>query len=353
MKLNASPLPRILFVAAAVFHLSSIIPVVSFSVRHHLQRPVEINSLLGRSSVRLFSTTPLQQQTTLPDEIDQLSVLRGLGPVGGMMRTDYPKVLDTDTVSVAVEAMRIANKGSVLVFDENDNLSGIFTERDFVFKMMDAPNGEKATIVASVMTPRINLIVANSETPINDCVELMTSNKIRHLPILNYRGEAVGIISMRDIIRVLHREDMAKPPPTFFGSSLFEIEEQAKVLANKLSLEAGEESGKQDISRAAFVVAVAVVSAGLLQGSWIHDHEWLSMSLVFLLGYIGIVFENLFEFNKAAIALLMSTALWTIFAGQSHSRLCYIICIKMHCVIHCYILLFYIGLLIDFRTTEN
>jgi hypothetical protein len=41
------------------------------------------------------------------------------------------------------------------------------------------------------------------------------------------------------------------------------------------------------------------------------------MSLVFLLGYVGIVFENLFEFNKAAIALLMSTALWVIYAGNA------------------------------------
>ena len=32
---------------------------------------------------------------------------------------------------------------------------------------------------------------------------------------------------------------------------------------------------------------------------------------------IGIVFENFFEFNKAAIALVMSTALWIIYADDS------------------------------------
>jgi Na+/H+ antiporter NhaD/arsenite permease-like protein len=41
------------------------------------------------------------------------------------------------------------------------------------------------------------------------------------------------------------------------------------------------------------------------------------MSLIFSLGYIGIVFESLFEFNKAAIALVMSTALWIIYADDS------------------------------------
>lgn len=317
------PWSHMLQVLTAVCCLSTT-SVTSFSVSRqgHLCRSLSQHQ---QSLTRRFSMTPLLEGVTVPaDQVDPLTILRGLGPVSGMMRTEYPKVYDTDSVSVAVEVMRIANKGSVLVFDEDDNLSGIFTERDFVFKIMDASNFEKSTIMATVMTPRTKLVVAKTETSINECVQLMTSNKIRHLPILNYRGEAVGIISMRDIIRVLHKEDMAMPTPTFYGSTLFEVEEQAKVLANKLSLEGGEESGRQDISRAAFVMAVSVVGAGLLQGSWIHDHEWLSMSLVFLLGYVGIVFENLFEFNKAAIALLMSTALWTIYAGKNSWRFAYV-----------------------------
>ena len=310
-----------MFVLTAVLVLSLLLKsVTSFSGINQLRAPLLVDASRRFHSSKLYSTTPLLEQSTLPSrvEIDPLTILKGLGSVSSMMRTDFPRVYDTDSVSIAVEAMRVLNKGSVLVFDENDNLSGIFTERDFVFKIMGGTQMEKDTIMGTVMTPRNKLVVANAETSINECVQLMTANKIRHLPILNYRGDAVGIISMRDIIRVLHREDMAIIAPTFYGSTLLEVEEQAKFLANKLSLEGGEESGKQDISRAAFVVAVSIVSAGILQGSWIHDHEWLSMSLVFLLGYVGIVFENIFEFNKAAIALLMATALWCIYAGTHH-----------------------------------
>jgi Na+/H+ antiporter NhaD/arsenite permease-like protein len=43
------------------------------------------------------------------------------------------------------------------------------------------------------------------------------------------------------------------------------------------------------------------------------------MSAIFLLGYVGIIFENYFEFNKAAIAMLMSAALWTVFADEAGS----------------------------------
>ena len=38
------------------------------------------------------------------------------------------------------------------------------------------------------------------------------------------------------------------------------------------------------------------------------------MVAIFALGYIGIIFEEIFEFNKAAVALLMSTALWVTYA---------------------------------------
>ena len=307
-----------MFVLTAVLCLSLLDSVTSFSGINQLRTPLLFDASRRFHTNKLYSTTPLLEQSTQSSraEIDPLALLKGLGSVSSMMRTDFPRVYDTDSVSIAVEAMRVANKGSVLVFDENDNLSGIFTERDFVFKVMGGSSMEKDTIMGTVMTPRNKLIVANAETSINECAQLMTANKIRHLPILNYRGDAVGIISMRDIIRIIHEEDMAVVSPVFYGSTLLEVEEQAKFLANKLSLEGGEEGGKQDISRAAFVVAASIVSAGILQGDWIHDHEWLSMSLVFLLGYVGIVFENLFEFNKAAIALLMATALWSIFAGR-------------------------------------
>jgi hypothetical protein len=40
------------------------------------------------------------------------------------------------------------------------------------------------------------------------------------------------------------------------------------------------------------------------------------MTLSYSSGYIGIVFENTIEFNKAAIALLMSVAVWIIYAGN-------------------------------------
>ena len=38
------------------------------------------------------------------------------------------------------------------------------------------------------------------------------------------------------------------------------------------------------------------------------------MIAIFILGYAGIIFEEVFEFNKAGIALLMSTGMWVTYA---------------------------------------
>lgn len=55
----------------------------------------------------------------------------------------------------------------------------------------------------------------------------------------------------------------------------------------------------------------------MVQGDFLHDHEVLSMVGIFCLGYMGIVLENIFEFNKAAVGMLMASALWVIYAGTA------------------------------------
>ena len=41
---------------------------------------------------------------------------------------------------------------------------------------------------------------------------------------------------------------------------------------------------------------------------------------IFLLGYVSIIFEDIFEFNKAAVGLLMAVALWVIYAGTAGAQ---------------------------------
>lgn len=226
-------------------------------------------------------------------------------------KVPYAKAYVDDTITNALNSMNTINTGSVMVFTRDNKAAGIFTERDFVRKVLDQPL-EETTVVSQVMTPKENLIIADSLLSLEDCRKLMILNKIRHLPVMD-NDNVLGVISLRDIIRALQNEDSA----ALFGQSLAEVAEKSKELANQLALETGEEGSKQDILRTGFVLAGASVAAFLYQGNWVHDHEVLSMSATFALGYVGIIFENYFEFNKAAIALLMCTALWVIFAGTA------------------------------------
>jgi uncharacterized membrane protein YdcZ (DUF606 family) len=67
------------------------------------------------------------------------------------------------------------------------------------------------------------------------------------------------------------------------------------------------------------VLTAALVGGALVQGQWVHDHEYLAMIITFALGYVGIVFETYFEFNKAGLSLLMAASLWVIFGGTLSS----------------------------------
>lgn len=228
--------------------------------------------------------------------------------------TPFSKIKSTGTVADAVASMNAMERSSVIVVDENDAIAGIFTERDFVNKVLDNGKSASQTSIVEVMTPRDRLCLVNPDDSIGECRDMMVKNKIRHLPVVNSDNIPLGVISMTQVIRSLQQQVMEMESANLFGDSLADVEQKARQLANELAQ--GEATKQQDILRTAYVAAGSLAGALLLQAGWVHDHEWLSMSAIFLLGYIGIVFENAFEFNKAAIALLMCVAQWTIYAGE-------------------------------------
>ena len=85
--------------------------------------------------------------------------------------------------------------------------------------------------------------------------------------------------------------------------------------SNNIVVKNAEENSLQEYLSGGFVIFVSVIGAALLQLDWLQNNKYFAMCLTFLFGYIGIVFETYFEFNKAGIALIMSTALWVIYSG--------------------------------------
>eukprot|EP01024_Parvocaulis_polyphysoides_P056067 TRINITY_DN5841_c0_g1_i2.p1 TRINITY_DN5841_c0_g1~~TRINITY_DN5841_c0_g1_i2.p1 ORF type:complete len:215 (+),score=34.49 TRINITY_DN5841_c0_g1_i2:124-768(+) len=87
-------------------------------------------------------------------------------------------------------------------------------------------------------------------------------------------------------------------------------------------------NSKKDVFKAIAVGASISVIFSLLNTTWVANHLDLSMILVFILGYVGIIIEEELAFNKSGVALLMAVSLWTIRAlagepGEVHHELEY------------------------------
>jgi len=106
------------------------------------------------------------------------------------------------TAFAALEQMVGKNVGA-LVVTLGEATVGIFTERDFLRRVVLRGRDPKTTRVREVMTER--LICADPERPVEDCMAIMTQERIRHLLVLE-GGKLAGIVSIGDLVKHLSAE---------------------------------------------------------------------------------------------------------------------------------------------------
>ena len=110
------------------------------------------------------------------------------------------------TVFHALELMAEKNIGAVLVLEDGE-LIGIFSERDYARKLILKGKSSKDTLIRELMTE--NPVTVTMESSIDDCMQIMSSKRIRHLPVVE--GEKpIGMISIGDVVKELiaDRESM-------------------------------------------------------------------------------------------------------------------------------------------------
>jgi CBS domain-containing protein len=106
------------------------------------------------------------------------------------------------TVYSAIELMCQKDVGGLLIC-ENEKLVGIFTERDYARKLILKGKSSKETPIGELMTR--NPIVVSPESTIEDCMKIMSSKNIRHLPVVE--GEKlIAMISIGDVVRFIIEE---------------------------------------------------------------------------------------------------------------------------------------------------
>jgi len=106
--------------------------------------------------------------------------------------------IDPDaSVYRALEVMAEHEVGALVVVAD-DLPIGIISERDYARKVILLDRMSRDTPVAEIMTSELET-VTYAHT-INDCMSLMTEQRIRHLPVVE-DGRLVGIVSIGDVVR--------------------------------------------------------------------------------------------------------------------------------------------------------
>ncbi len=101
------------------------------------------------------------------------------------------------TVFDALKILAEKNIGA-LVVTKNEKVVGIFSERDYARKIILKGKSSIVTTVSELMTTDV-LYVSPAES-IDDCMDLMSDNHIRHLPVLE-EEKLVAVISIGDVVK--------------------------------------------------------------------------------------------------------------------------------------------------------
>jgi len=128
--------------------------------------------------------------------------MNSVSDILGKKGTDAWSVSPDATVFQALELMAQKEVGALLVVESN-NLTGIISERDYARKVVLLGKTSKDLPVREIMSTRV--IYVTPQHTIEDCMALMTDQRIRHLPVLD-GYDIKGVISIGDVVKAIIHE---------------------------------------------------------------------------------------------------------------------------------------------------
>jgi CBS domain-containing protein len=109
---------------------------------------------------------------------------------------DVVTMVADDSVLTAARLMNSRGIGSVIVV-EDDEVIGVFTERDVLRRVVAERLDPAKAVIRDVMTTPV--FTCKPDAKLEDCVALITSKKIRHIPVVDASG-LCGVVTSGDIL---------------------------------------------------------------------------------------------------------------------------------------------------------
>ncbi len=125
-----------------------------------------------------------------------------MGVVSNLLESKGHVVLTVSpdtSVRDAIEKMADISAGTAVVVEGAD-IVGIISERDVIRKVVLQDKKIDKVKVKEIMTTDLTSIT--QETSLDDCMQLITEKRIRHLPVI-CEGNLCGIVSIGDVVKYL------------------------------------------------------------------------------------------------------------------------------------------------------
>jgi CBS domain-containing protein len=107
------------------------------------------------------------------------------------------RIVPTAPVQDALKLLAENGIGALLVMD-GEQIAGIVSERDYTRKVELMGRSASATLVSDIMTSSVICVGPGHSN--EQCMALMTENRLRHLPVVE-NGKLIGVISIGDLVK--------------------------------------------------------------------------------------------------------------------------------------------------------
>ena len=104
-----------------------------------------------------------------------------------------------DTVEYLLECLNSFNVGALVVSEDGKVIDGIVSERDVVRSLSGKSEKISDLHVRDIMT--VEVFTCKPEATVAEIMSMMTAKRIRHIPVVDEKGDLLSIVSIGDVVK--------------------------------------------------------------------------------------------------------------------------------------------------------